>query len=81
MGKQGGMDEDDLHIVEEIKEIVELKKASWKLRVKWQGSDDETDEPLTNIKTHEDCEFLLQLVSDHFLLHYLASFNSTDFNL
>ena len=49
----------DLHNVEEIKHIVEPKKGSWRLRVKWQGSDVETDEPLTNLKTHEDCEFLL----------------------
>ena len=48
----------DLHIVEEIKNIVEPRKGSWRLRVKWQGSDVETNEPLTNFETHEDCEFL-----------------------
>ena len=80
-GEENSEVDEDLHIVEEIKKIVEIKKRSWKLRVKWQGSDDETDELLTNLKTHEDCGFLLQPVFDHFLLHYLASFNSTDFNL
>ena len=78
-GKQEGKVDDDQHIVEEIKGIIEAKKGSWKLRVKWQGSDEETNKPVTNFKTHEDCEFLLQPVSDHFLLHYLASFNSTNF--
>ena len=30
--------------------------ATFKLKVKWVGSNDETYEPLANMKPHEDCE-------------------------
>ena len=51
----------DEYTVEEIKGIVQVRKTStFKLRVKWEGHDDVTEEPLRNLREHKDCECLLQ---------------------
>ena len=58
-GEENTEIDNDLHIVEEIKGIGKVK-GTWKLTVKWQGSDDETEELLVNFKQHDKCECLLQ---------------------
>ena len=61
---------DDKFIVEQIKGMVQVKKGTFKLRVKWQGYDDETDEPLVNIREHEECECCNQFSHPFFCLQY-----------
>ena len=40
------------------------------MRVKWQGYDDETNEPLVNIREHEECECCNQFSRPFFRFHY-----------